>query len=125
MHKDQLKGKTRKERKRNWARQNMSEMCVQAKIHRLIQKAIVLQVYSDGQMCCNKCGYDKSIDALTIDHIEPVKGDKEWGTKYFYTWIINNQFPDNLQVLCMNCQFIKRVENNECARRYKYGNSQG
>ena len=99
-------------------------MCTQAKIHRMIQKIIVFQMYSNGQMCCNKCGYNKNIDALTIDHIKPRKGDKEEGTKNLYTWIIHNNFPGNLQVLCMNCQFIKRVNNNECARRYKYGNSQ-
>lgn len=124
MHKDQLKGKYYPN-KRDYMRRNMSKFAKYARLYRLTQKIIVLQVYSNGQMCCNKCGYNTNIEALTIDHIKPVKGNKEWGTKYFYTWIINNQFPDNLQVLCMNCQFIKRVENNECARRYKYGNSQG
>jgi hypothetical protein len=31
----------------------------------------------------------------------------------FYRWLKNNNFPDGYQVLCMNCQFIKKIENKE------------
>jgi hypothetical protein len=28
-------------------------------------------------------------------------------------WIIDNNYPPSIQILCMNCQFIKRHERNE------------
>ena len=112
----------RRKRKRNWCRDNMSEMCRHAKIYRLTQKIIALQVYSNGTMKCSNCGYDKNIDALSINHINS-RQKEDIKSRYLYTWIINNNFPSNLQVLCMNCQFIKRVNNDECRREWKYGHS--
>jgi hypothetical protein len=35
----------------------------------------------------------------------------------FYTWLKKNGFPEGLQVLCMNCNWVKRVENNELKRQ--------
>ena len=100
----------------------MLQQCIYATQYRFTQKTIVLQVYSKGKMCCNKCGFDENIDALTIDHIDNKKKE-DAGKGYFYTWIIKNNFPNNLQVLCMNCQFIKRLENNECEKPSIYKNS--
>lgn len=101
-----------------WSRRNMGKICRDAVYHRLNQKIIVTQVYSKGKMCCNNCGYDENLDALTIDHIDSNKTERN--KRYIYTWIIANNFPDNLQILCMNCQFIKRITNNECARSSFY-----
>lgn len=54
---------------------------------------------------------------LSIDHI------KGGGNKHLklikgnlYNWLIKNNFPTGFQTLCMNCQFIKRYENNECSQ---------
>jgi hypothetical protein len=33
--------------------------------------------------------------------------------RHIYHWLKKNDYPDGFQVLCMNCQFIKRIENNE------------
>lgn len=78
----------------------------------------VLAHYSP-DLRCIECGFDKHTSALSIDHIN---GDgcshrKEIGGQNMYYWIKQNNFPNNLQVLCMNCQFIKRYENNECLKK--------
>lgn len=53
---------------------------------------------------------------LSIDHI------KGGGTRHrrkiprgqgFYRWLIEQGYPEGYQVLCENCQFVKRRENNE------------
>jgi hypothetical protein len=65
--------------------------------------------------------------ALSIDHINgkgaehlrsigsiSCKGRGLGGTQ-FYRWLQRNNYPRGFQVLCMNCQWIKRNENNELA----------
>ena len=68
---------------------------------------------------CFYCNHIK-IKSLTIDHIKG-KGTKhrkemKFSGLQFYKWLKNNNYPDDFQCLCMNCQFIKREESNE------YGN---
>jgi len=85
-------------------------------LYHLETKLLIFQIYSKGKMNCNQCGYD-NIDALSIDHI---KGN---GYKHrtnigcsgqpFYHWIINNMFPNGYQILCMNCQLLKRLEGSK------------
>ena len=60
------------------------------------------------------------IRVLTIDHIngDGAKQRKRLGKILpsghpFYRWLKNNSYPNGYQVLCMNCQFIKRIENKE------------
>lgn len=75
----------------------------------------VFSHYSNGTMRCAHCGFD-DIRALSIDHIngggEKARREQGFGDRN-YRWLIKNHFPDGLQVLCMNCQFIKRHTNNE------------
>ncbi len=78
----------------------------------------VLSHYSEKTMACKRCGFD-DLRALSIDHVH---GDGYlWrkknthgasGTR-LYQWLKRSNYPDGFQVLCMNCQFIKRRENNE------------
>jgi hypothetical protein len=79
-------------------------------------KLEVFTHYSDGKPKCKRCGFD-DIRALTLDHIN---GDgyiqrKELKRKgsSFYFWARENGYPHDLQVLCHNCQWIKRHENKE------------
>ena len=53
--------------------------------------------------------------ALSIDHLDGggTAHRKIVGRNIYY-WLIKNAFPKGYQVLCMNCQWIKRVEKNEC-----------
>jgi hypothetical protein len=84
-------------------------------------KQSVLHYYSNGTMSCVHCGFSDA-RALSIDHINgggtkhriEVLGANRGGTK-FYEWLIRNTYPTGFQVLCMNCQFIKKSENKEDA----------
>jgi hypothetical protein len=85
---------------------------------RKLIKTKALSGYSGYPPRCMKCGFG-DLRALTIDHVngrgkeqrESVVGS--FGQK-FYEWLIKNKFPPGFQVLCMNCNYIKRVENREC-----------
>ena len=85
---------------------------------RLKRKVTTLTHYSKGcKPECVSCGFD-DVRALSIDHIEG-GGSKERRTnprligQSIYLYLKRMGFPDGYQTLCMNCQFIKRVENNE------------
>jgi hypothetical protein len=80
-------------------------------------KADVLDRYSGGEMHCNGKGCkEKNIHVLTMDHVngdghvhrKEVKGD-------IYIWLKKHNYPtpERFQVLCINCQMIKKVENKE------------
>lgn len=68
---------------------------------------------------CSRCGFTDE-RALQFDHIEG-DGSKQRGAKGFdwWTWVKKlDVMPDEelkslIQVLCANCNQIKRVENNE------------
>lgn len=85
-------------------------------------KEEVLAYYSNkNKPSCKRCGFS-DIRALSIDHINgggrkhflQIKGG---GTR-IYQWLRSHNYPEGYQVLCMNCQFIKKLENHE--NRWKY-----
>lgn len=81
-----------------------------------IRKETVMRHYGDGKIACIECGF-KDIRALSIDHIAGggnahrraigVNGAN------FYRWLIKNSYPKGYQTLCMNCQWIKRNNDNK------------
>jgi len=83
-------------------------------------KIEILSYYSDGNLKCVICA-EKRLACLSIDHIrgggeahrKEIKGT---GGGFFYKWLKKNGYPNGYQVLCMNCQWIKREKNNECHR---------
>ena len=85
-----------------------------SKKYQLKNKKKVIFNYSNGTMKCCKCGFS-DLRALILDH-KNGKGNihrKKVGS-HLYQWLIKNNFPkDNYQVLCMNCQWIKRYKNKE------------
>jgi hypothetical protein len=82
------------------------------KQYTLSVKILVLQVYSKGTMRCKKCGFD-NLNALSIDHIKGggSRHRKKLNTSGigFYRWLRDNKYPSGFQVLCMNCQWLKRM----------------
>lgn len=80
-----------------------------------------------GGWSCKCCG-ETERSFLTIDHMlnngsklrrEGVHGH----STDFYRWLKKSGFPPHFQVLCMNCQFGKRMNHNVCphqARRNDY-----
>ncbi len=74
----------------------------------------VLTHYSNGKLACVRCGFD-DIRALSIDHMnndgyKMRKDGKGYSGIPFYVKLINSNYPEGYQTLCMNCQFIKRWE---------------
>lgn len=81
---------------------------------------------------CNCCG-EKERNFLSLDHVnnDAYKLIKEGvhpkGTTRLYAWLRRNKFPAGFQVLCMNCNFGKRMNGGMCphqVRRNDYGASQ-
>ncbi len=77
------------------------------------QRYKIMQHYSGGTPKCAKCGIT-DIRVLSIDHING-GGRKQIIETHtsLPQWIVNHNYPDGFQILCMNCQFIKAAENKE------------
>ena len=59
---------------------------------------------------CAMCGYE-NIDALTVDHInDDGYLQYESGGHTLYRWLIKNNYPPGFQILCANCQMIKKKQ---------------
>jgi len=87
---------------------------------RRYRKNIRLEVlihYGGNPLKCACCG-ETIMEFLSIDHIEG------GGTKHrkeirkngieFYWWLRKMEYPDGYQVLCMNCNWGKRMNNGVC-----------
>lgn len=91
---------------------------LKSRLRRRENKELIIAHYSKSSSCAI-CGFT-DIRALTIDHING-GGSKHrklicrGGGNVFYVWLKKNNYPEGFQVLCMNCQFIKRDINGECS----------
>jgi hypothetical protein len=75
-------------------------------VARANNRARVFEAY--GGAACRCCG-EREAEFLTIDH---VRGDgwehrKTVPTSMLLSWLIREGFPEDFQVLCMNCNFAK------------------
>jgi hypothetical protein len=108
--------KDRREYFRQYFKDHREKYLSQTKKYYRRLKMEVLLHYGKGKAACVRCGFSDA-RALSIDHMngrgrehrENVVGH---GTN-IYQWLRTNGFPKGFQTLCMNCQFIKRVEQNE------------
>ena len=83
-------------------------------------KMQVIAHYSNGTMSCgNPYGehnlpYLKTL-ALTVDHIGGGGSRHRRKLRYWsiYKWLVVEGFPSGYQILCMNCQMIKKTVENE------------
>jgi hypothetical protein len=70
---------------------------------------------------CKRCGFT-DFRALQIDHIQGVprgmrrlkQNPHRGGTRLYAAIVAGRYNQDEFQLLCANCNWIKRVENNEC-----------
>ncbi len=77
-------------------------------------KLDLLKHYSSGTMECAICGFS-DIKALSIDHMNGggAAHRREVGQGInFYRWLRKHGYPEGYQVLCMNCQWVKRYDRN-------------
>jgi len=105
--------------RRDYYRRNRSRIRERVTQWLVKLKREVLAHYSPS-MRCQRCGF-KDIRALSIDHVNG-SGSRHMRAIHrrngagLYFWLKKNHFPPGFQVLCMNCQFVKRAERRE------YGN---
>lgn len=84
----------------------------QERLHRKQNKEKVLGYYSKFLTpMCAICMFD-DIRALSLDHVDNTGAEHRRkigrSSNRLYVWIIKNNYPSNFQVLCFNCQMIKR-----------------
>ena len=107
---------TRKASQAKYREANREKLRAYNKNHSLQIKLKVLEYYGGK---CVECGLD-DFRALQIDHINDdgaehrkSLGGQNFSGKMFYAWIVKNNFPDDLQILCANHNQIKQwMKNN-------------
>ena len=97
-----------------WYKKNKNHV---KKWHRKYTMAIKLAVFRhySPKLKCQRCGF-KDLRALSLDHKHGGGSSHVaslGGTYKLYNWVIEHNFPNRFQVLCMNCQWIKREERKE------------
>jgi hypothetical protein len=84
-----------------------------SKTERYKLKLEVLTQYGNGKAACVKCEFSDP-RALSIDHVNGggTAHRRKLGS-HLYLWLKHNHYPNGFQTLCLNCQFIKKMENKE------------
>ncbi len=81
----------------------------------------IMQHYGSKCICCGEI--EKTF--LAIDHING-GGNKhrkiinKLSARSYYQWIINQNFPDDLQILCYNCNMSKHLLGGTCAHEHRH-----
>lgn len=85
-------------------------------------KLKIINHYTKGSMKCKRCGFD-DVRALQVDHVNGggYAHRKSLGNSStsVYTYLKRNNYPVGFQILCANCNWIKRVENGEYSKTKK------
>lgn len=80
------------------------------RVRRIERKKLILAHYGGK---CKECGEDHwaklAIDHLNNDGNKHRKEIKKHGST-FYEWLVNNNFPEEFQILCHNCNWLKYYE---------------
>ena len=98
-----------------WIEKNKENITLGARKRSDALKREVYAHYGGGAIGCCRCGFG-DIRALSIDHINGGGNQHRVETgrgNSFWRWLKKNNYPSGFQILCMNCQFIKRYENKE------------
>ncbi len=85
---------------------------IRKKLYRAGFRKTVIEHYGSRCQCCEESRYE----FLTIDHIDgggsahrkEATGHVSGGGSSFHRWIIKNNFPPTLRVLCYNCNCSRR-----------------
>ena len=87
-------------------------------------KEAVFAAYGGYKCAC--CGETEKL-FLTIDHINndgaahrrKIVGKRTGAGYPTYNWLVNNHFPEGYQVLCMNCNHGKRMNDGICPHQVR------
>lgn len=114
-----------KEARQKYVIDNRERYTIAQRGHRVSLRTKAMEVL--GGAFCKRCGFD-DIRALQIDHIHGggYKEHQAIGADAIKRKIINNpeQAVKDYQVLCANCNWIKKSENNEnTPRKTEYAKS--
>ncbi|MBT7824440.1 MAG: hypothetical protein HN605_04525, partial [Thaumarchaeota archaeon] len=99
---------------------SMTKENIRCRTKNLKLKEEVFSHYSKGLPECNCCGID-TLDILSLDHIygrKNAKHKKGIGGHELYTWVRQNKFPSDFQVLCMMCNSAKK-DKQDCIHKIK------
>ena len=86
---------------------------------------IVYAHYGNHCVCCG----ETEPTMLTLDHVNEdggsqrrIRPEMRWA-KHLHAWLIKNGFPDDMQVLCYNCNISKHRNGGVCAHQIKEGST--
>lgn len=87
-------------------------------------KEAVFAAYGGYKCAC--CGETEKL-ILTIDHVNndgaahrrSITGKRNSAGYHTYKWLVKNGFPKGYQVLCMNCNHGKRMNNGVCPHQVR------
>ena len=116
-----------RERDRSWRNNNVEKILMRRKQIYQFQKSIISERkkikskvlkktivdHYGGKCICPLCD-EQQLDFLTIDHIDgggtkQRKNTSIHGGTNFYYWIIKNDYPSNLQIMCLNCNVSRHI----------------
>lgn len=83
------------------------------------QKSLRMNIIMEYGNQCNCCGI-KGYEFLTLDHINNdgnIRRKKEHYGRNLFKYILNNNFPDDIQVLCYNCNMAKAHYGGICPHK--------
>jgi hypothetical protein len=97
----------------------------QAVRHNLL-KGIIFNHYGGFKCAC--CGETNPL-FLSMDHIngggtKHRREGKLRNSNLFYRWLMKNNYPEGFQVLCMNCNWGKRMNNGVCPHKLEKNNGE-
>ena len=107
-NRNKAKARTRKaELMRKYRAENPEKHRMQSRASKKKLNDALFEMY--GKIC--ECGFD-DMRALTLDHVlnNGAEERKSLGERGVYRRAIEKYRPKEYRTLCMNCQFIKRVE---------------
>lgn len=99
----------------SYCEQCRKRAALKARERRTDLKQTVMSHYGGACVCCGI----RHITFLCIDHIydngaSQRKALNNKGSAHFYSWIIRNNYPKDLQILCYNCNMGKQLNGGIC-----------
>ena len=103
-----------------WRTENPTKVKMLQQRWQLKLKQETLTHYGNGKCGCIRCG-ESRLACLSLDHIKGDGAERRkvdgLGGARLYLDLRKRGFPnEGYQTLCMNCQFVKRIEENEYGR---------